>query len=436
MDADAVTQLIIILILICLSAFFSSAETALTTVNKIRIKSLSDEGNKKAKLVEKLTANPGKLLSAVLIGNNIVNLSASSITTMFATQIATSMGAGKAAASIVGVATGILTVVILIFGEIVPKTVASLNANKMSLTYSKPIYLVTLILTPLIFIMNKLSHFFLRILGMDPNKKGKSMTENELLTIIDVSHEEGVIESEEKEMMTNVVDFGDALAKDVMVPRIDIIFTSVDTGYDELIRLFREEKYSRIPVYEDSKDNVIGIVNLKDVFCYQGTPEEFVLKNMLREPFFTYEYQKTSDLMLQLREQSNNIAIVLDEYGATSGLITLEDLLEEIVGEIRDEYDEEEEDVIQKINDYEYIVDGSTKLDDINDALGTEFESNDYDSIAGHVINLLEHIPAAGESIDTEEGIRLVVDSMEKNRIDKIHIYLPEKAEEPDEEDK
>ena len=330
----------------------------------------------------------------------IVNLSASSITTMFATQIATSMGAGKAAASIVGVATGILTVVILIFGEIVPKTVASLNANKMSLTYSKPIYLVTLILTPLIFIMNKLSHFFLRILGMDPNKKGKSMTENELLTIIDVSHEEGVIESEEKEMMTNVVDFGDALAKDVMVPRIDIIFTSVDTGYDELIRLFREEKYSRIPVYEDSKDNVIGIVNLKDVFCYQGTPEEFVLKNMLREPFFTYEYQKTSDLMLQLREQSNNIAIVLDEYGATSGLITLEDLLEEIVGEIRDEYDEEEEDVIQKINDYEYIVDGSTKLDDINDALGTEFESNDYDSIAGHVINLLEHIPAAGESID------------------------------------
>lgn len=434
MDADAVTQLIIIIILICLSAFFSSAETALTTVNKIRNKSLADEGNKKAKLVEKLISNPGKLLSAVLIGNNIVNLSASSITTMFATQIATSLGAGSATASIVGVATGILTVVILIFGEIVPKTVASLNSNKISLLYSKPVYLITIVLTPLIFIMNKLSHFFLLILGMDPDKKGKSMTENELLTIIDVSHEEGVIESEEKEMMTNVVDFGDALAKDVMVPRIDIIFTSVDTCYDELIRLFREEKYSRIPVYEDSKDNVIGIVNLKDVFCYQGTPEEFVLRNILREPFFTYEYQKTSDLMLQLREQSNNIAIVLDEYGATSGLITLEDLLEEIVGEIRDEYDEEEEDVIKKISDYEYIVDGSTKLDDINDELGTKFESDDYDSIAGHVINLLEHIPSTGESIETEEGIRLIVDSMEKNRIDKIHIYLPESPEEPETE--
>lgn len=434
MDADAVTQLIIIIVLICLSAFFSSAETALTTVNKIRMKSLADEGNKKAKLVEKLTSNPGKLLSAVLIGNNIVNLSASSLTTMFATQIATKLGAGAATASIVGVATGILTVVILIFGEIVPKTVASLSANKIALVYSKPVYLITVILTPLIFIMNKLSHFFLLILGMDPNKKGKSMTENELLTIIDVSHEEGVIESEEKEMMTNVVDFGDALAKDVMVPRIDIVFTSVDTPYDELIRLFREEKYSRIPVYEDSKDNVIGIVNLKDVFCYQGAPEAFVLRNILREPFFTYEYQKTSDLMLQLREQSNNIAIVLDEYGATSGLITLEDLLEEIVGEIRDEYDEEEEDVIKKLSDHEYIVDGSTKLDDINDELGTKFESDDYDSIAGHVINLLEHIPTAGESITTEEGIQLVVDSMEKNRIDKIHIYIPETPEEPEKE--
>lgn len=434
MDADAVTQLIILFILVLLSAFFSSAETALTTVNKIRMRSLEEEGNKKAKTVNRLIENPGKLLSAVLIGNNIVNLSASSLTTMLATKLALSMGAGISSATAVGIATGILTIVILIFGEIVPKTVATMNSDKMSLIYSKPIYLITVILTPVIFIMNKLSFFFLFILGLKQDGKGKTMTENELLTIIDVSHEEGVIESEEKEMITNVVDFGDALAKDVMVPRIDVIFTPVDTGYDDLIALFRDEKYSRIPVYEDSKDNVIGIVNLKDLFCYQGKPEDFVLKNILREPFFTYEYQKTSDLMLQLREQSINIAIVLDEYGATSGLITLEDLLEEIVGEIRDEYDEDEEDVIQRISDVEYIVDGSTKLDDINEVLDTHFESDDYDSIAGHVINLLEHIPAAGESIETEEGIRLVVDSMEKNRIDKIHIYLPEPAYEDMEE--
>ena len=430
MDADAVTQLIILFILVLLSAFFSSAETALTTVNKIRMRSLEEEGNKKAKTVNRLIENPGKLLSAVLIGNNIVNLSASSLTTMLATKLAISLGAGISEATAVGIATGILTIVILIFGEIVPKTVATMNSDKMSLIYSKPIYLITVILTPVIFIMNKLSHFFLFVLGMKQDGNGKTMTENELLTIIDVSHEEGVIETEEKEMINNVVDFGDALAKDVMVPRIDVVFTSVDTSYDDLISLFRQEKYSRIPVYEDSKDNVIGIVNLKDLFYYQGKPEDFVLKDILREPFFTYEYQKTSDLMLQLREQSINIAIVLDEYGATSGLITLEDLLEEIVGEIRDEYDEDEEDVIQRVSDVEYIVDGATKLDDINEVLGTNIDSDDYDSIAGHVINLLEHIPTVGESIETEEGIRLVVDSMDKNRIDKIHIYLPEPEDE------
>ena len=434
MDGDAVTQIIILIILILLSAFFSSAETALTTANKIRLRGLEEEGNKKARLVLKLVENPGKLLSAVLIGNNIVNLSASSLMTVLAQKLALSWGLGDAAASAVGIATGILTVVILIFGEIVPKTVASIKSEKIALVYSKPVYLITIILTPLIFIMNKLSGFFLFILGIRQEDAEKTMTENELLTIIDVSHEDGVIESEEREMITNVVDFGDALAKDVMIPRIDVVFTSVDTPFDELVDLFQAEKYSRIPVFEDSKDNVVGIVNLKDLFCYEGNPEDFILKNILREPFFTYEYQKTSDLLIQMRKQGINIAIVLDEYGATAGLITLEDLLEEIVGEIRDEYDDDEEDLIKKISELEYIVDGSTKLEDINELLDTDFESDDYDSIAGHVINLLEHIPTAGESIETDEGIRLVVDAMDKNRIDWIHIYLPEKHDDEDED--
>ena len=222
-------------------------------------------------------------------------------------------------------------------------------------------------------------------------------------------------------MITNVVDFGDSMAKDVMVPRIDIVFASVDSTYEELTQLFKEEKYSRIPVYETSKDNVIGIVNLKDLFCYDKDPKDFVLRNFLREPFYTYEYQKTSELMLKMKDQSFNIAIVLDEYGATAGLITLEDLLEEIVGEIRDEYDDEEDD-IQKVSDDEYIVTGSAKLDDINDILGTAFESDDYDSIAGHLINELEHIPTEGESIDLN-GYRFRIDRMDKNRIDQIHVY-------------
>lgn len=421
MDPSAAPQLIALVILLILSAFFSSAETALTTLNKIRLRTLEDEGVKNAKIVRKLIENPGKLLSTILIGNNIVNLSASSLTTVFATNLAAKSGMPISASSLVGIATGILTLLVLLFGEIMPKTIATRYSEKLSMMYAPIIYALTVILTPVIFIVNLLSSLFLKLFRADKNAK-TTMTENELLTIIDVSHEEGVIESEEREMINNVVDFGDSLAKDVMVPRIDIIFASVDTGYAELSTLFREEKYSRIPVYEDSKDNVIGIVNLKDLFCYSGEPDAFCLRDFLREPFYTYEYQKTSELMMKMKNQSFNIAIVLDEYGATAGLITLEDLLEEIVGEIRDEYDEEEEDPIKKISDNEYIVDGSTKLDDINETLMTDFESDDYDSIAGHMINELEHIPEKGEAIILS-GYQFVIDKMDKNRIDKIHIY-------------
>lgn len=431
MDPSAAPQLIAIFILILLSAFFSSAETALTTVNKIRLKTLIDEGNKTAGIVMKLIENPGKLLSTILIGNNIVNLSASSLSTVTATNLCISAGYPIPVSTAVGISTGILTLLILLFGEIIPKTLATRYSEQLSFKYARIIYVLTIVLTPLIFIINLMSNGILKLLGADKHTKA-TMTENELLTIIDVSHEEGVIEQEEHEMITNVVDFGDSRAKDVMVPRIDIVFASVDSTYEELTQLFKTEKYSRIPVYEDSKDNVVGIVNLKDLFCYDKPPEDFVLKDFLREPFFTYEYQKTSELMVTMRDQSFNIAIVLDEYGATAGLITLEDLLEEIVGEIRDEYDEDEDDEIKKISDNEYIVDGVSKLDDINDVLGTKFDSDDYDSIAGHMINELEHIPAEGEYIDLD-GFRFKVEKMEKNRIDTIHIYRLDQPEDASE---
>lgn len=427
MDPSAAPQLIAIFILILLSAFFSSAETALTTMNKIRLRTLMDNGDKTAAVVMKLIENPGKLLSTILIGNNIVNLSASSLSTVMATDLCIKAGTPIPVSTVVGIATGVLTLLVLLFGEIVPKTLATRYSEKLSFKYARIIYALTIILTPLIFFVNLLSNGILKLLGADKHTKA-TMTENELLTIIDVSHEEGVIEQEEHEMITNVVDFGDSRAKDVMVPRIDIVFASVDSTYDELTQLFKTEKYSRIPVYEESKDNVIGIVNLKDLFCYDKNPEDFVLKNFLREPFFTYEYQKTSELMVKMRDQSFNIAIVLDEYGATAGLITLEDLLEEIVGEIRDEYDEDEDEEIKKISDNEYIVDGAAKLNDINDVLGTKFDSDDYDSIAGHMINELEHIPTEGEYIDLS-GFRFKIEKMEKNRIDTIHIYRLEVPE-------
>ena len=420
LDPNAAPQLIVLVILVILSAFFSSAETALTTMNKLRLRTLMEEGSKNAAIAMKLVQNPGKLLSTILIGNNIVNLSASSLSTVFATNLCIQAGTPIPVSTAVGIATGVITLVVLLFGEILPKTLATRYSEKLSLAYARIIYALTIILTPLIFIVNLLSSGVLKLLRADKKVKTQ-MTENELLTFIDVSHEQGVIEQEEHEMITNVVDFGDSMAKDVMVPRIDIVFASVDSTYEELTQLFKEEKYSRIPVYETSKDNVIGIVNLKDLFCYDKDPKDFVLRNFLREPFYTYEYQKTSELMLKMKDQSFNIAIVLDEYGATAGLITLEDLLEEIVGEIRDEYEDVEVDS-QKVSDDEYIVTGSAKLDDINDILGTAFESDDYDSIAGHLINELEHIPTEGESIDLN-GYRFRIDRMDKNRIDQIHVY-------------
>ncbi|MEE0751649.1 hemolysin family protein [Frisingicoccus sp.] len=423
MDPTSVAQLIILVILLILSAFFSSAETAFTTVNKIRIRTFEEEGRPKAALIRKIIEEPQKMLSAILIGNNIVNLSASSLTTTMVTRIMGNLGMADKAASAVGVSTGILTLLVLVFGEITPKSMATHSAEKICFLYVKPIYWLTTIFTPLIFIVNKISFGLMKLLGMRFTGKERVITENELLTIIDVSHEEGVIESEEKEMINNVVDFGDSLAKDVMVPRIDMVSVPSDITYDELRLAFKTDMYSRLPVYEETKDNVIGIVTLKDFFKYEGSREAFQIRELLRAPYFTYEYQKTSDLLIQMRENSINITIVLDEYGATAGIITLEDLLEEIVGEIRDEYDEDEVDSIQKLDSDEYLVDGSTRLDDINEAFGCHIESDDYDSIAGHMISILEHIPKEGEEI-TEDSIRFVIEKMDKNRIDTIHVYI------------
>ena len=425
MDPSDVIQLLIIILLIGLSAYFSSAETALTTVNKLRIRSMADNGDKKAKTLLKIIEDPGKMLSAILIGNNIVNISASSLMTTLAMDVFGSKA--------VGFATGLLTLLILIFGEITPKTIATISAEKLALGYAKSIYALMVCMTPIIFIINKLSMGVLLLLRVDPNAKNETITEDELRTIVEVSHEEGVIESEEKKMINNVFDFGDTLAKDVMVPRIDMTFVNVDATYDQLIEIFREERYTRIPVYEDTTDNVIGIINMKDLLLLEST-ENFSIRDHLRQPLYTYEFKKTAELMVEMRQTFNNIVIVLDEYGATAGLITLEDMLEEIVGEIRDEYDEDEENSFVEVRPGEYLVEGSMKLDDLNDRLELELESEDYDSIGGLVIGLLDHLPEEGEEV-VYENLRLVVDSVDKNRIDRIRMFMLEKEDLEEEDD-
>lgn len=424
MDSGDVTQLIILIILLMLSAFFSSAETALTTVNRIRIRSLADDGSKRAKTVLKITDNSGKMLSAILIGNNIVNVAAASITT----SLAYSLGG-----SAVAIANAVITVAILLFGEITPKTTATIHAEKLALIYAPIISIFMKIMTPVIFIINGLSNAVLLLLRIDPNAKNQTMTENELRTIVDVSHEDGVIESDEKEMIYNVFDLGDAKAKDVMVPRVHVTFADVNTTYEELIEIFREDKFTRLPIFEDSTDNVIGTINMKDLLLFDNM-KEFHIRDILREAYFTYEYKNISELLVEMREASFNIAIVLDEYGDTAGLITLEDILEEIVGEIHDEYDENEEDFIKEIGECEYMIEGSTNLDDLNDRLDLQLESEDYDSLGGFIIEHLDRLPEEGDSITTEDGLRLVVESLDKNRIESVHAYLPEPSVETEDD--
>ena len=420
-------QLIAIIILLCLSAFFSSSETALTTVNQIRMRTLADNGDKRAARVLHVTGNPGKMLSAILIGNNIVNLSASSISTSLAIHLFGNTGAG--------IATGILTFLILIFGEVTPKTMATIKADSMSLTAAAPIGFLMKILTPVIFIINKLSLGLMFLLHVNIKDAQKKMTEEELRTIVDVSQENGVIEHEERDMIHNLFDFGDAEAKEIMVPRIDMTFVQADATYQEVLDIFRQDMFTRLPVYEDSTDNVIGIINMKDFLLQNDTPE-FSVRNLLREPYFTYEHKNTADLFLEMRKSSISLAIVLDEYGVTAGLITLEDLLEEIVGEIRDEYDADEEDDITRISDREFYVLGSANLNDVSDALSLHFTSDDYDTIGGYCLGLLDHLPEKNEIILTDNNILLRIDRMEKNRIERIYIRLPEPLEETGSEQK
>lgn len=413
METSDIIQLVIVIILLSASAFFSSAETALMTSNKLRMRNLAENGNKRAAKVLKVTENTDKMLSAILIGNNIVNLTASSISTALTLKIFGS--------KLVGIATGILTFLILVFGEITPKNVASKNAEKMALAYIGVISFLVTLLTPVIFIVNTVAKFVISIF----NKNGddnNAVTEEELRAMVEYSHEEGVIENEEKKMIVNVVDFGDTVAGDIMVPRVDMVMVDEKSSYEEILQVFREERYTRIPVYEETPDNVIGILNVKDFLLIEDK-ENFVMKELLRETLYTYEYKKTSALMMDMRKTGANIVIVLDEYGITAGLITLEDMLEEIVGEIRDEFDADEDEGITKVSDLEYLIDGSTNLDDINDRIGLSLSSEEYESIGGLIMEKLGRLPVEGEIINFD-NIVLTVKKMDHARIEKVCLKL------------
>ena len=428
MDTDSIIQLISIIILLGLSAFFSSAETSFITVSRIKLLSLAQEGNKRASMVISIIDQPAKMLSAVLIGNNIVNISCSALATSFTISV----WGNKAT----GIVTGVLTLLVLIFGEITPKNTANIHATKIAMAYAPIIKFLMVILTPVIFIVDHLAGFFLWLLRIDSNKKKDIFTEDEIRTIVNVSQEEGVIESNEKKIINNLFDFGDSTAKDVMIPRIDMTLADVNSSYDEIIDLFRQTMYTRIPIYENSPDNVIGILNIKDLIVTKSDSKTFDIRKIMRKPFFTFEQKNTSDLFKDMQLSSTSIAIVLSEYGTTSGMITTEDLLEEIVGEIRDEYDTDEKDALIKINDTTYRVDGSFKLDDLNDELGTTLESEDNDSIGGLIVEKLDRLPKAGDKL-TVDNVWMFVEKVSSNRAESVIVkLLPEKNEKEDKSSK
>ena len=425
MDTSAILQAIILVILLAGSAFFSSAETALTTVNRIQVQLLADDGNKRAKKVLKILDHSSKMLSAILIGNNIVNISASSLATTLTISVFGN--------TYVGLATGILTLLVLVFGEITPKSLASIFAMQLSLAYSGIIWPLMKLLTPVIFIVEGIRTGLLKLLGVDPNAKGNRITEDELKTLVDVGREEGAIENDEFEMITNVFSLDDSLAKDIMIPRIDMSFLHVDASYEEVLDLYRETSYTRFPIYSDTRDTVIGTINVKDLLLYPKD-EPFHIRKILREPHFTFEHKEVGTLLMEMQEGGISLVIVLDEYGSTSGMVTMEDILEEIVGEIRDEYDKDEIDAIIELKPgREYLIEGSTNLTDVNDVLKIDLESEEYDSIGGYIIEKLDRLPKSGETILLDNGIKMITELVKRNRIEKVHVFLPDPIDTSDE---
>ena len=408
-------QIVLLIILLIGSGFFSASETALMSLSKIKMRHMEEDGVKGAKLVSTLIEDSNRLLTSILIGNNIVNIGASSLASTLAFRI---FGDGG-----VALATGVMTVLVLIFGEITPKTISANNPEKASLVVAKPIKFFVTILTPIVWIFNIITKVIFKLFGVDDEGVKPFITEEELKTMVGVSEEEGVLEGVEKEMIFNVFDFADSQAKDVMVQRLDIVAIDMEDSYEEIIDLFKTEKLSRMPVYEETIDDIIGILNIKDIiFLSDEEIENFDIKKYMREAFFTYEFKKITQLLEEMKKDKSQMAIVVDEYGGTAGLITIEDLVEVIVGDIEDEYDEEE-DEIQVISPNEFLVDGSTKISDVNEILNIELESEEFDSIGGYIIGYIRHIPEENEIIEMD-NIKFNIESVDKNRIKKIRIML------------
>ena len=413
MDSSSVSQIIALVFLVAMSAVFSSSETAITSVSKIKVRQLDQKDNKNAHLLKKLHDNMQATISTILIGNNIVNIAASSIATILFTNIFHQNGAL--------VSTVVMTVSVLIFGEVLPKTIAQYKNKSVALKFSRFIYLLTIIFKPIVKVLNLLTRLVIKIFIGD-NGDSSTLTEEELKTLVEVSEEEGVLKDQETEIMINALELKETLAVDIMTPRTSMASVDIEDAENDLREIIKNITYSRIPVYEDNIDDIIGVLHIKELaHKIIEDDHDFKIRDILKPAFYAYEYIPVVDLFKQMRAKNISISIIIDEYGGTSGLVTMEDILEELVGEIDDEYDNEKE--VTKINDNEYLVDPEMRIDEVNERFDLNLQSEKFDSIGGFVIELLDRMPKSKDEVEFE-NLKFVVVNVDKRKITQLMIIF------------
>ena len=421
MTSDSSTSVLIIIFCVLFSGYFSATETAFSSLNRIRIKNLAEKGDKKAKLVLDLLENFDSLLSTILIGNNIVNIACASVATLLFVRL---LGEEQGPS----VATLVITIVVLVFGEVTPKSIAKENPEKFAMFAAPFLNLLMIILTPFNFLFIQWKKLVSRIFHTETEH---SITEEELLTIVEEAEQEGRIDEQESSLIRSAIEFSEQEAIDILTPRIDIVGVPYDATKEEIAQVFEETNYSRLPVYKESIDHIIGILYQKDF--YNLDDEETSFEHIIRPALFITESKKIGELLQELQHKKSHIAIVLDEYGGTTGIVTLEDILEELVGEIWDEHDEVINE-IEKVSETEYIVHGSTNLEDLFEALDMgrkideEVEEMEVVTVSGWVMEeVLERIPAKGD-VGTWQNLEVTVLEMDENRVEKIKLVINEEA--------
>ncbi|MGO1368127.1 MAG: hemolysin family protein [Senegalia sp. (in: firmicutes)] len=407
----------ILFILIILSAIFSSSETAITTLKIAKIRKLRETNEKKALLLERIKKQINMMLSTILIGNNLVNILATAILTEITVEVF------KGSSSTL-ISTAIMTIIILIFGEITPKTYAAQNPEKVSILIARPLVVLSFIFKPVLIILNFITGFFIKLMGGDINHTGPFVTEEEIRSLVDVGEEEGVVKLQEKEMIENIFEIDHIDVGDVMVPRIDIIAVAEDDSMEDALEKITKFGHSRIPVYKESIDNIVGILYAKDVLPFIGYKNveinETKIIDIMRNAYYVPETKKVNKLLRELQFNKVHMAIVLDEYGGTEGLVTIEDILEEIVGDILDEYDVDI-DLIEKINENTFNVKAEVSLEDINEIFLTDFPEEEFDSLGGYIFNTLGRVPIKGDKLENSK-ISIIVKKVTNRRVILVEI--------------